>query len=98
MPQYTYDCPNCGPRLITQRMQDAEETLECIFCHEIMHRNYHTDLTGVPVHYHSQGFHQTDYSKYGDKKEILNKTWSKMTGEPPPPADSTVPRNSSEKQ
>ena len=97
MPQYTYACPTCGPRLITQKMQDASEKLECIFCHEMMERDYRTDLTGVPVHYHSQGFHCTDYSRYGDKKELLNKNWEKMTGEKAPKPDSTIPRNSGEK-
>jgi hypothetical protein len=75
-------------------MGQQPKTIKCSECDKQMPRDYLTDL--APVHYNSQGFHRTDYDKYGDKKEALNEAWSKAWGEPPPKPDSTVPRNSKE--
>lgn len=48
------------------------------------------------IHYHTDGFHSTDYNKTGDKLEQLNKSWSKHYGEKPPPKSKEVPRSRGE--
>ena len=37
-----------------------------------------------------------DYNKYGDKKEMLNRQWSRYYGEEPPKPAMDVPKNLSE--
>lgn len=96
--RYTYTCPKDGAFVVDRSMQNVIAYEFCPQCGLPSPRNFHADLAAVPIHYHSQGFHKTDYDKRGDKLERLNREWSKATGESPPPADSTVKRNSSEKQ
>lgn len=77
---------------VRRSIYDEPEDVLCPQCHEPMKRLY----TAPPVHYHTQGFHSTDYDGQGDKLERLNKEFSRITGESPPPMAKDVPRNSSE--
>ena len=90
---YPYVCDKDRIGLDVERSIHAEpEVPLCPQCGQKMRRVY----TVNPVHYNSQGFHTTDYDKHGDKLERLNREYSRITGESPPPMASDVPRNSSE--
>lgn len=83
---------------MTIPVYEVTDELECPDCDQTMKRDLKADLLGVPVHYNSQGFHRTDYDATGDKLEKLNRSWSKITGEEPPPVSSEIKRNSRGKQ
>lgn len=91
--RYTYCCEEHGRFLVTRSIHDEATKLEpCPLCQRESIRSFRDDI--APVHYNAQGFHQTDYWKgnvgnqEADKKEWLNRNWSKYYGEEPPKEDS----------
>lgn len=91
--RYEYDCYTHGAFEIEAPIDTGPPSVVyCPQCHEGAMRNY----VIPPIHFHTQGFHATDYDKHGDKLERLNKQWSKETGEAPPPPAKDVPKNSSD--
>ena len=94
--RYNTKCENGHVGLVSLPMEEASDEriaqLECQACGARLRRLY----APLPVHYNTQGFHKTDYNKYGDIRTQLNDGWSKYTGEEPPPVSKEVPINSSE--
>lgn len=91
--KYPYVCDDDRISVEIERSIHADvEEVFCPICKKALRRIYGP----LPVHFHSQGFHKTDYDKHGDKLERLNKNWSEYYGEAPPPPAKEVPRNSSE--
>lgn len=93
--KYPFRCLSCNTEFeFEKRMVDPfPEGILCPECGMKSARIFKI----APVHYNSQGFHNTDYDRNGDKLEQLNKKWMKDTGDAaPPPASTKVPRNSKE--
>lgn len=91
--QYTFRCNEHGVFSTNASIKTGPpQVVRCPLCQEQSVRVF----TALPAHYHTQGFHQTDYSATGDKLEQLNKEWSKYYGEPPPKPDKRQPKNSAD--
>ncbi len=92
--RYIFRCRQDGEFEITSPMREGPpKYVECPECQDEAARVYQS-LTDI---WHCQGAHKTDYDRYGDRKEALNKKWEAMTGEKAPEPAKDVPRNSSEK-
>lgn len=95
MPIYMYRCDTCGEQEHMFKMSDVQPFVICD-CGKKARRVY----TPIADIWHCDGAHKTDYTNdggIGTKREQLNKEWSRMTGEPPPPPAADVPRNSKDK-
>jgi hypothetical protein len=88
---YTYTCATHGDFQIQRRITDIVDVVYCS-CGEVAERNFKADL--VPVIYNAEGFSKDYFDRPQgrgqpqDKKEWLNKNWSKYYGVKPPPPDS----------
>lgn len=93
MPLYEFECEEHGRVTIRRPIQEGPPRVHhCPICGEITRRVFEAR----PVIYKSQGFHQTDYDKHGDRLERANKQYKAETGENPPPPARDVPKNLSE--
>lgn len=85
MPRYGYKCPSHGEFDRIAKRDDSSQPQPCPDCGVPSPRKYHA-VTDI---WKTGGAHKTDYPKRnigtGTKADILNKKWSKATGEAPPP-------------
>lgn len=97
MARYDYRCDEHGSFEVNKPMSDAGRVETCPVCGVTAARVFAVP----PVHYHTDGFHATDYFKgngrAGTKADLLRKDYEKQYGEPAPPPAPDVPRNSSDK-
>ena len=73
-------------------MSAASDPAFCPTCGEEAVRVY----TPLPDTWHCEGSHRGDYgtgNHTGTKADALNRAWSAYYGEPPPPPDTSGPRN-----
>lgn len=90
--KYTFDCYQHGDFIVDSPIAIGPPPMVyCKECGEECVRLWETK----PVHWNTQGAHQTDYDSRGDKLERLNKSWSRDGSKPPTPARD-VPRSGSE--
>lgn len=94
MPTYTYFCEVDGHFTVRQPMSQAKDKYPCAVCGVLCPRDWREDLLITDMIPRCQGFERTDYDKYGDKLERLNRSWERKTGMKAPPMDKSVPRNS----
>ena len=89
--KYPYHCNDCNQEFEFEKPMKDEfpAVVECVICHgPDTQRVWETK----PIKYNSDGFHNTDYGKYGYKQDLLRKRYEMTTGEPAPPPAKDVPR------
>lgn len=94
--RYDFTCGEHNLEVEASIKDGPPSEVVCEVCGETMRRVYNMPS----VEFHCDGFYSTDYTndtRTGDKLTQLNESWSKATGEKPPPMASDVPRNSKEK-
>lgn len=94
--KYDFSCGEHYREVEAPIKEGPPEEVECEKCGEKMRRIYSMPAT----HYIASGFFTTDYTNdtsTGDKLTQLNNSWSKATGEKPPPMAKDVPKNLKEK-
>lgn len=97
MARYDYRCPSCGLSYeVTKKMIDASRQEFCPGCGAITKRIYQP----VVDVWACEGSHRGDYghgNTIGTKADRLNREWSHITGEEPPPPAADVPVNGRER-
>lgn len=87
---YEFECDEHGRFGVQRSMKEGPPRVQkCPVCKTVSTRVF----AAPPIHYHSQGFHNTDYDKNGDILEQANKKYKQEYGEDPPPPAKDVPRN-----
>ena len=89
--RYPYHCNDCEQDFEFEKpiADDFPNMILCTHCHgPDTQRIWETK----PIKYNSDGFHNTDYGKYGHKQELLRKRYEMTTGEKAPPPDPSAPR------
>ena len=87
--RYPYRCYEHGDFIVEAPITKGPPSIVyCPSCHEESLRIYENP----PTHYNSQGFHNTDYNKHGNKLDQLNQSMGQGREKPPPPAKE-VPRS-----
>ena len=98
MPTYVFACASHGQFEVVRKFAEAGNPAACPECGLNADRVFFP----VPDLWACDGAHKTDYGKgndgiTGDKRENLNKNWSKAWGEAPPPPAKDVPQGTDKK-
>ncbi len=84
--RYNYECSEHGGFEIDAPMQQGPP-IE-VYCNKGCGRRARRiyNSQSAPI-YNAQGFHRTDYDKFGDKREVVAAQYKRKTGQAPPPDD-----------
>lgn len=90
--RYEFRCKEHGSYIVQAPITEGPTKRDCPSCGNEGVRIYES-VTDI---WHTDGAHKDMYDERGDKKERLNREWSRATGEKPPPPAPDIPRNSGE--